>query len=136
MAAIPSSPSAMPLLDDDRNAVGCVQLESRENGNYTRNFMIIDFSTHKLRFYPEEAEFSNDLSTYDVQLEINCQYITKVEVFFLFFFSGVMWYLVAHKLLEHPEIFYSYRAFVSSVSGVQCFQIANGLLDCSAKGYI
>ena len=68
----------MPLLDEDYNEVGCVLIESRENGNYTRSFMIIDFSTHILRLYPEEAEFSGNLSIFDVQTEINCQYITKV----------------------------------------------------------
>ena len=70
----------MPLLDDADNAVGCVQVESRENGNYMRSFMIIDFTTHKLKLYPEEAEFASasDLSRYSIQTEINCQYITKV----------------------------------------------------------
>ena len=78
----------MPLLDDDLNAVGCVQVEDRGTGNYTRNFMLIDFSTHKLRLYPEEAEVAGDLSVYDVQLEINCQYITKVRPL-LFIFVGI-----------------------------------------------
>lgn len=69
----------MPLLDENSNTVGCVQLESKESGNYSRNYMVIDSSTHKLRLYPEEAEFSSDLSNYEVQTEINCQYITKVQ---------------------------------------------------------
>lgn len=69
----------MPLLDNDSNEVGCVQVESREHGNYCRNYMLIDFSTHKLRLYPEEAEFSTDLTAYDIQTEINCQYIMKVN---------------------------------------------------------
>ncbi len=68
----------MPLLDDDGNAVGCVQVERPEDGNYYRNYMIIDFSTHKLRLYSEEAEFTSDLSQFDILTEINCQYITKV----------------------------------------------------------
>ncbi len=71
----------MPLLDDARNAIGCVLVENKETGNYSHSFMIIDFSTHKLRFYPEEAEFASDLSPYDVLIEINCQYITKVGIF-------------------------------------------------------
>jgi len=67
----------MPLLDEDGNAIGCVQVE-QPDGNYSRNFMIIDFSTHKLKLYPEEAEFTTDLLQVEVQTEINCQYITKV----------------------------------------------------------
>lgn len=72
--------ATMPLLDDDFNAVGCVQVESRETGNYCRSFMIIDFHTHKLRLYSEEAEVAGDLAAHEVQLEINCQYITKVSI--------------------------------------------------------
>ena len=75
----PSSSREMPLLDEDL-AVGCVQLESSESGNYSRSYMIIDFSTQKLRLYPEEAEFASDLSQYTVQIKINCQYITKVPM--------------------------------------------------------
>ena len=67
----------MPLLDEDGNAIGCVQVE-KPDGNYSRNFMIIDFSTHKLKLYPEEVEFTTDLSQFEVQTEVNCQYITKV----------------------------------------------------------
>lgn len=68
----------MPLLDEQGNAIGCVQVEQPEDGNYSRNFMIIDFSAHKLRLYPEEAEFASDLRPFNIQNEINCQYITKV----------------------------------------------------------
>ena len=68
----------MPLLDDAHNAIGCVLVESKETGNYTRSFMLINFTNHKLRFYPEEAECASDLSIFEVLIEINCQYITKV----------------------------------------------------------
>lgn len=80
----------MPLLDENSNAVGCVQLESRENGNYSRSFMMIDFGTHKLRLYAEEAEFAGDLSAYNVVLEVNCQYITKVRYQQSQFLQGII----------------------------------------------
>lgn len=57
-------------------------LENRTNGNYSRNFMLIDFATHTLRLYPEEAEFASDLSKFQVEAEINCQYITKASVLY------------------------------------------------------
>ena len=66
----------MPLLDKHGNAIGCVQVE-KSDGNYSQN-LIIDFSTHKLKLYAEEVEFTTDLSQFEVQTEVNCQYITKV----------------------------------------------------------
>jgi len=71
--------AAMPLLDENSNEVGCVQLEDKETGNYSRSFMIVDFSSHKLRLYDEEAEVAANLSEYKVRLEVNCQFITKVK---------------------------------------------------------
>lgn len=32
--------------------------EDRETGNYMRSYMVLDFSIHKLRLYPAEAEVS------------------------------------------------------------------------------
>lgn len=54
--------------------------ESRDTGSYLRSYMVLDFSTHKLRIYPEEVELAQDVSTCKPDLEINCQYITKVGV--------------------------------------------------------
>lgn len=70
----------MPLLDGDDRVVGYALMESRETGNYMRCYLVCDFSTHKLRMYPEEAEFDPDLSKYAPFAEINSQYITKVGV--------------------------------------------------------
>ena len=69
----------MPLLDGDDRVVGYALMESRETGNYMRCYLVCDFSTHKLRMYPEEAEFDPDLSKYAPFAEINSQYITKVH---------------------------------------------------------
>lgn len=68
----------MPLLDGDDRVVGYALMESRETGSYMRCYLVCDFSTHKLRMYPEEAEFDPDLSKYAPFAEINTQYITKV----------------------------------------------------------
>ena len=55
-------------------------MESRETGTYMRCYLVCDFSTHKLRMFPEEAEFDTDLTKYKPFAEINSQYITKVSV--------------------------------------------------------
>lgn len=69
----------MPLLDGDDRVVGFSLMESRETGDYMRCYLVCDFSSHKLRMYPEEAEFDSDLSKYTPFAEINTQYITKVS---------------------------------------------------------
>eukprot|EP00731_Ephydatia_muelleri_P020994 Em0013g721a len=65
----------MPSFDDEK-AVGTVFVESRETGNYSKNYMVVDFTSHKIRLYPTEAEFLQDPRTH--LEEIGCQYITKV----------------------------------------------------------
>ena len=45
----------MPFFDDDK-AVGTVFVESRETGNYSKNYMVVDFTLHKIRLYPPDAE--------------------------------------------------------------------------------
>ena len=70
----------MPLLDGEDRVVGYALMESRETGTYMRCYLVCDFSTHKLRMFPEEAEFDTDLTKYKPFAEINSQYITKVSV--------------------------------------------------------
>ena len=65
----------MPFFDDDK-AVGTVFVESRETGNYSKNYMVVDFTLHKIRLYPPDAEFLQEPKTH--LEEICCQYITKV----------------------------------------------------------
>ena len=48
----------MPTVDGEDKVVGGVLKEVRETGNYVRCYMVINFSTHKLRLYPERAEVS------------------------------------------------------------------------------
>ena len=81
----------MPLLDGDDRVVGYALSESRETGNYMRCYLVCDFASHKLRMYPEEAEFDLDLSKYTPFTEINTQYITKVSFsnFFTFEISTI-----------------------------------------------
>ena len=69
----------MPLLDGDDKVVGLVLREDEPTGSYVRSYLVLDFSTHKLKMYPEVAEFEIDLSTCTIEVEINCQYITKVS---------------------------------------------------------
>ena len=53
--AFPFTCRRMPSFDDEK-AVGTVFVESRETGNYSKNFMVVDFTSHKIRLYPTEAE--------------------------------------------------------------------------------
>lgn len=57
--------------------VGYVARETPSTGYYVRCYLVLDFSIHKLRVYPEEAEQNSVLVECDA--EINCQYITKVR---------------------------------------------------------
>lgn len=69
----------MPLLDGEDKVVGLVLYEDKETSSYIRSYLVIDFSTHQLKVYPESAEFEADLSSCIPITEINCQYITKVS---------------------------------------------------------
>jgi len=71
-------PTGMPSLDAENRVVGCVAREVPATGYYIRSYLVLDFSTHKLRMYPEESEGSPDPLPLH-QVEINCQYITKVK---------------------------------------------------------
>ena len=68
----------MPTLDGDDRVVGVVLREHPTTGNYIRSYLVLDFSTHKLRMYPEQVQLCTDLSQATCDMEINCQYITKV----------------------------------------------------------
>ncbi len=46
----------MPLVDNEERVVGVLLREVRDTGSYVKSYMVLDFSTHKLRLYPEDAE--------------------------------------------------------------------------------
>ena len=46
----------MPVLDGEDKVVGLVQMEKKDSGSYCRCYLVLDFGTHKLKIYPEEAE--------------------------------------------------------------------------------
>lgn len=110
----------MPLLDGDDRVVGYALMESRETGNYMRCYLVCDFSTHKLRMYPEEAEFDPDLSKYAPFAEINSQYITKVSVPVLRYTS-----LMRHHLWYHAVTYSLASSLIplSQLFSVACFSV-------------
>ena len=46
----------MPVVDGEDKVVGIVLKERRDSGDYHRCYLVLDFSTHKLKTYTEEAE--------------------------------------------------------------------------------
>ena len=65
----------MPQLDGEDKVVGTV-LREMADWSYVRCFLVLDFSIHRLKVFPNEEAMNSTEAT--PSLELNCQYVTKV----------------------------------------------------------
>lgn len=67
----------MPQLDGEDKVVGTV-LREMADWSYVRCFLVLDFSIHRLKVFPNEEAMNSTEAT--PSLELNCQYVTKVGI--------------------------------------------------------